>query len=375
MPQPRIPQYITIANELRQIILQGGQAGEQIPTESDLMTRYGVSRHTVRQALNQLVHENLLVRVPGRGTFVAEPPPSIPAPTATQNLVAVIMTYISDYIFPSIIRGIERQLREHGFNLLLLSTQNQFDLERRALETALAQGCRGIIFEPVKSTMPNPNRDLYQHIYAEGLPVVMLHAEPAGFPAFHTILFDDLAGAQLITEHVLSQGHRALGGIFKIDDKQGVSRLKGYIAALNHRHLAFNPDTVSLFTTESKDIVTKEYVRARFGERADSPTAVVCYNDDIAVRLVKSLRAAGLRVPADVSVVGFDDSPLATVTHPELTTIRHPQEKMGRLAADDLLRMIQENPPRAQEGTRIVLPADLVVRHSVAAIRLSGKMA
>ncbi len=360
MSRQQTPKYIEIANELRQKIRNGVSAGEKLPTETMLMQQYRVSRHTVRQALEQLVHERMLVRIPGRGTFVADG--SVLEHAHSNNLIAVIMTYISDYIFPSIIRGIEQSLREHSYNLLLLSTQNQFELERRALETAIAQDCCGIILEPVKSTIPNPNLHLFQQIYQRRLPLILLHAEPPGFPPFHKILFDDLRGAEMLTTHLLDQGHRNIGGIFKVDDKQGLQRFKGYVRALAEYHVDFNSDALFLYHTESKDIVTDDYVRSVFEKQSNRPTAVVCYNDEIAVRLIKDLNAAGLSVPADVSVVGFDDSHLALVSHPELTTIRHPKEKMGRLAADQLLSIIQE--PDSIVPGKVVLPAEIVIRSS-----------
>nr|WP_207711618.1 GntR family transcriptional regulator [Sulfobacillus harzensis] len=349
--------YVQIADELRKRAAAAHKTGGRMPTENELMAQYHVSRHTVRQALDQLVHENLLVRTPGKGTFVAEPPP-----TASQ-VVAVILTYISDYIFPAIIRGIERRLQEESFSMLLFSTQNQFDMERRAFESALSHHCRGIIIEPAKSTLPSANMDMFEKMYGQNLPVVMLHAASPGLPPFRKVLVDDQEGTYLVTQHLVTQGHARVGGIFKVDDKQGLLRFKGFVHALQQAGLRFNPDWVHLYTTESKAVVTEQYTRAVFGNRDAQPTAVVCYNDEIAVNLLKQAAAQGLAVPEELSIVGFDDSLLALASQPELTTVRHPQEEMGRIAADELLAMIHGRTVPADQRTLRLTP-QLVVRTS-----------
>lgn len=362
MANQKNPMYVQIADDMRRRVAAPHSAGSRMPTENELMAQYRVSRHTVRQALDQLVHENLLVRTPGKGTFVAEPPASVPYAAASQ-VVAVILTYISDYIFPAIIRGMERRLQEESFSMLLFSTQNQFDMERRAFESALSHQCRGIIFEPAKSTMPSENMALFEKIYGQNLPVVMLHASPPGFPPFRKVLVDDQEGTYLVTKHLLTQGHTQVGGIFKVDDKQGLLRLKGFMHALQHAGLPFNPEWVHLYTTESKAVVAEQYARAVFDNSAAHPTAVVCYNDEIAVSLFKQTIPRGLAVPGDLSIVGFDDSLLALASQPELTTVRHPQEEMGRIAADELLAMIHGRIVPASQRALTLTP-QLIVRSS-----------
>lgn len=366
MTTRKLSRYMEIANELRQLIQNNATAaGDQLPTETQLMKTYGVSRHTIRQALDQLAHENMLVRIPGKGTFTSQTS-SLHEPA--ENLVAVIMTYISDYIFPSIVRGIEQRLRESSYSMILLSTQNRVDLERRALQTALDQNCQGIILEPTKSTMPNQNLDIYDEICSRQLPVVLLHADPPGFPPFYKILFDDQEGAYLLTEHLIMQGHKSIGGVFKIDDKQGLFRLKGFIAALEHYHIPFDPTSIFLYSTESKGIAAQEYVRSMFAGKPQHASGIVCYNDEIAIAVIKQLEARGFHVPGQVSVVGFDDSPLAALSHPELTTIRHPKEEMGKTAASVLLNLISGTPPTPAQ--KMVFPAELIIRQSTKKLRI-----
>lgn len=129
-----LPKYAQVKEEICSWLNQGKiQPDEKLPTENELMQQFGVSRHTIRKAIGDLVSQGLLYSVQGGGTFVA----SRTAKSAmhSNKTIGVITTYISDYIFPSIIRGIESYLSEQGYSMLLTSTNNNTESERAALKT------------------------------------------------------------------------------------------------------------------------------------------------------------------------------------------------------------------------------------------------
>ena len=138
-------------------------------SENELCSIHNVSRQTVRQALKMLESENVICRVRGRGTFVKG---AGGERTGGRLSVGVISTYFSDYIFPSIVTGIESVLKRNHTAMQLSITQNQVFEETQALKNMIAHGVSGLIVEPSKSALPNPNQKLYEEIRAKNIPLV-----------------------------------------------------------------------------------------------------------------------------------------------------------------------------------------------------------
>jgi GntR family transcriptional regulator of arabinose operon len=173
---------------------------------------------------------------------------------------------------------------------------------------------------------------------------------------------DDEKGGFLAAEHLIRLGHRHIAGFFKTDDLQGVNRLKGFIRAHQQYHVPLLPELVIHYATEDKH--TKPYENAiDMLNRTERPTAFVCYNDELAVRLLEAIRQSGLSVPRDISLVGFDDSSLATATEVKLTTLTHPKTEMGSEAAERLIAMIENKAETQPLGNKIYEP-ELIVRES-----------
>ena len=165
------PKYQTVADTLRREI-QSGQYDETmlLPTEQALCGQFQVSRQTVRQALSLLASEGLIERRQGSGSHLAK------RDKGGRRTVAVITTYISNYIFPSILREIETVLAANNCTLTLYATQNLVANERKILTSLLDEHVPdGILVEGIKTGLPNPNLDLYQEITARGIPMVFLH--------------------------------------------------------------------------------------------------------------------------------------------------------------------------------------------------------
>jgi len=140
--------YSRLAEDLRGMILEGKiQAGEQLPYENVLSARYQISRHTVRKALSILENEGYIYAEHGKGTFCSE----LVRHTKTYRNIAVVTTYLSDYIFPRVIQGIDGVMAENGYTILLKNTRNSRKAEARCLEELLQKDIEGLIIEPSKS--------------------------------------------------------------------------------------------------------------------------------------------------------------------------------------------------------------------------------
>jgi GntR family transcriptional regulator of arabinose operon len=317
----------------REISLRGLAPGERFHSESDLCDRLKVSRQTVRQALAVLETRGYIARRRGSGTFVKRP--GVYGPAQGQ-IVGVISTYFSDYIFPHIVSGVERVLARNEITMQLAVTNNLVSDESRALRAMLDRNVAGLIVEPSKSALPNPNVYLYEEVNRREIPLVFFNAAYS-WSDCPLVAMDDVAAGRVATEHLMALGNEKIAGIFLLDDLQGHKRYQGFLESqgsdgeAENRVLWFsNADKPSLFTLNAERLMA---LLARV-------TSVVCYNDTIALGLYDFCRSRGLKIPEDLSIVGIDDSRLATICAVPLTSVRHPHQRLGERAAETLLAML-----------------------------------
>lgn len=350
--------YQSVADVLRREIAEGRYPLESaLPTEAELSKRFGVSRQTVRQAVELLVNDGLIYRRQGSGTYVT----NRPRRRVGEQVVGVITTYITDYIFPSIVRGVESVLSASECVMTLSATYNRLDQERALLERVLQSPVDGLIIEGTKTALPNPNLDLYQRLREHNIPFVVLHGCYPQLGEAVSITMDDRQGGRMAVETLLQNGSARLGGIFKSDDIQGHHRYQGFTEALQARGATVNDEDVCWFATENRRSFLREAAgKALLQKAGGALDGYVCYNDEIAMLLLDELAALGLRVPEDVSVISFDNSAYSAVCHPRLTTLAHAKEEFGKQAALTLLRMMQGKP-----GHSLCMPWSLVERDSI----------
>lgn len=334
-------QYQVIIDDIKSKILSGEyDVFEKIPTEFALQEKFNVSRHTVRKAILKLSNEGFLRSEKGSGTYVSNDYQSRTG-NSSNKTIGVITTYISDYIFPSIIRGIEEKLKEQNYSLLLASTNNDVDQEKKALEMMLSYGVDGLIIEPTKSNLYNPNIAYYLSFKEQDIPFIMINAyyEELDVPY---LCLDDVQSSYLATNELISKGHKQIGLISKKDDLQGKFRMKGYIKALGEAKLPFHPEFVFSYDTELKpDLYTN--LRDFLAEYKDMLTAIVCYNDEVGLVIANICREMNISIPEELSIIGQDNSYIAKNANIKLTTLTHPQEKMGRDAAEWIIKKLQGN--------------------------------
>lgn len=333
------PKYQIITDEIKSKILSGEfSVGEKIPTEAAMQNQYQVSRDTVRKAILELSNEGFLRSEKGSGTYVSNQYQS-KSDRASNKIIGVITTYISDYIFPSIIRGIESRLNEDNYSLLLASTNNDVKQEKKALEMMLSYGVDGLIIEPTKSNLYNPNIAYYLSFKEQGIPFIMINAyyEELDVPFLR---LDDVQSSYLAANELISKGHTQIGIIAKMDDLQGKYRMKGYIKALEEAKLRFQPELVLSFTTETKSDLSIN-LHHFLNENKEMLTAIVCYNDEVGLEVANVCKQLHIPIPDSLSIIGQDNSYIAQNANIKLTTLTHPQEQMGRDAADWVIKKLQ----------------------------------
>ncbi|MBM7540936.1 MULTISPECIES: GntR family transcriptional regulator [Amphibacillus] len=364
--------YSIVKQAIKSKILDGTfQPHQKISSESELMKQFNVSRHTVRLAIGELVNQGWLYREQGAGTFCAdrskEENGQVPQ---NQKNIAIITTYISDYIFPSIIRGAESYLSQNGYHVSLFSTNNDHENERRFLEKILTQHFDGVIVEPTKSAISNPNINYYLNLERQNIPYIMINAYYDELEPLSITVNDELGGLKQ-TEHLIELGHENIVGFFKNDDGQGAKRMKGYLKAHRKHSLPINPNNIVTYRTEDKYHKPIEELEKLLAlPEKERPTGLVCYNDELAITLLDVLRKRELQIPKDISIVGFDDSFLAEVSEVKLTTIKHPQSELGKKAAELILELVRDKNSNRQKMKETinsyVFEQELVIRQSTA---------
>lgn len=333
------PKYMQIANQLSAEIHEGVyRRSQMLPTEREIMERFSVSRQTVRQALSILVSDGLIEKRQGSGSHILEPQ------TARQNKgVAIVTTYINDYIFPTILRDVESVLSRKNYATMIFSTENKVGVEREVLTDLLRRPLDGLLVEGTKTALPNPNLDLYRRFQDQGIPIVFIHGCYANLPNQVLVADDNFGGGYQLTSYLIEKGHTHIGSIFKSDDIQGQQRYAGFLAALRDSGLPIPDDRTLWYSTELRDLmllgddaILNFYIDCLLKDC----TAVVCYNDEIAYRLINVLTRRGIRVPQDMAVVSFDNSSFSEMPPVRITSLAHGSKQLGRAAAERLIDLM-----------------------------------
>jgi len=350
------PKYQVIADELRIHILAGKYANDQaLPTEYGIAEEYRVSRQTVRQALSVLSKEGLIEKRQGSGSYIRRPSPRDDTVSANRT-VAVITTYISDYIFPSILREVETVLSRNNCTPSLFATQNQVANERRILMNLL-QGAPvdGILVEGTKTALPNPNIDLYRQLLDREIPLVFMNGNYPNLPGALSVLDDNFNGSRMLVEYLHRKGHQNIAGIFKSDDIQGHQRYEGYIATLRDLGLPLDDRWVFWYNTDMKESLLKGGSMDEIIRTLQGCTAVVCYNDEIANRLVSELMKRHFKIPEDMAIVSFDNSRYSDLSPVPITSLSHEENNVGRLASELLVKQLSGETGNSQKAPWILM--------------------
>ena len=336
------------------------------PTINDVAEAAGVSRGTVSRVLNggHWVSPDALAAVNQaiKKTGYRINPHARSLATSRTNTVAFLLSeaherLFEDPNFATLMRGAAKALDEHDISLVLLMSGSP-DEQRRARDFITGGHVDGVLLVSSHAR----GHSIVGDIYRSGVPVIACGA-PLGFEGkIGYVGADDYHGARQIVSHLTSLGRRNIATITGPADTSGGSgRLRGYQEELG---AAFNPDLVAVgdYTRESGRRAMEELL-----VRKPEVDAVFAANDLMAGGAMEAIQAAGLRVPEDIAVAGFDDSPAAATTTPAITTMRQPFDRISREMVRLLLSVIAGEAPAAT-----TLPTELVVRESTAGAAASA---
>lgn len=312
--------------------------GDKLYSENELSDMFHLSRQTVRHAIGILEEEGIVSRVRGSGTYIQD---NRNAELEGRTRIAVVSTYVDSYIFPKTIQGMQSVLFEKGYSVQIAFTNNEVEKEREILEDIIAKDeIAGLIIEPTKSGLPNPNVHLYEQLKERRIPVIFFNSFYPQLDIYHVSVNDKLT-AKKATEYLIQAGHKNIGGIFKLDDGQGVLRYAGYMEAMKAAGLPAGDSGVMWLDTEDLGHLSEQ--KDKILTRTKNCTAIFCYNDQVAFQVSHLLRKEGIEIPEQISLISIDDSELASLGKTKLHSFPHPKELLGEKVAENLLKMIHDS--------------------------------
>ena len=272
------------------------------------------------------------------------------------DMVGLISDVIASTPFAGeMIHGAGQVAAAAGKTLMIVNTERDPDVEARAIDSMLARQVDGIIYATMWHRVVDPPPALRE------VPLVFLDAR-TDHPDDSWVVPDDERGGYEATLHLIEHGHRRIGYVREDNPYPADGeRFAGYRRALQEHGLTFDPRLVSV---AANDPVGGLAAVTRLLELPEPPTAIQAYTDRMAMGAYRAVRYAGLRIPQDISVVGYDNQDLiAPWLDPPLTTVQLPHEAMGRWAVEHLLRVLSGE---ADGPRRLRMQCPLVVRDSVA---------
>ena len=266
--------------------------------------------------------------------------------TGKTNTIGLILPGLSNPFFSELAASIEKAARHSGYSVFLVNSDGTTELEQESMGRLVQRGVDGVLWFP--ATQENAIKD-----YANDVPVVVMDR---ALDSYNRVIPDHWRGGQLQAEHLLDHGHKRFGfvtGPLSVDNMR--NRRDGAVNAIEDKGEIVWQVENSFLRTLTPDVVKHL--------KHNNVDAIVAGNDMMAIAIMQELTELGIRVPQDVSIVGFDDIPWCTAVTPPLTTIRMPLKKIGEEAMELLLALIQNPESRKRQ---IVMDVDLIPRKSVA---------
>jgi DNA-binding LacI/PurR family transcriptional regulator len=275
--------------------------------------------------------------------------------------IGVVVTTIADPFVGEVVGGIEESANEQGYSVFLADSNADPEREKKVVQSFAERRVDGIL---VTSSRVGA---LYVPLLSEmNVPIVLINNQHSG-EWVHSVMIENVKASLDATEHLIALGHRRIAYLGdRFGHQSDIERCQGYREALRREGIAFLPELAVLGDGKPPGGMAAMESLLQLNS---PPTAVFCYNDMSALGAMRCIRNRGLRVPEDVSLVGFDDLYISAYTNPALTTVRQPRWIMGRLAMESLLNLISG---RGSADT-IHVPAELIVRESTAPPRKESK--
>jgi len=332
-----------------------------IPTLDDVARAAGVSTATVSRCLNDEhkvskdTRDRVMKAVDAMG-YTPNFNARAMAAKRTYTIGAIIPT-MENAIFARGLQAFQETLHELGYNLLVSSSAYRPELEAEQIRSLIARGADGLLLIGYER-----EQTVYEYLAKRGIPT-MLAWSYLPEKTYASVGFDNRASMRILADRVIAMGHKRIGVISGIVD--GNDRAEGRLLGIKDSWVANGFDLADLPVIETPyDVDNGAEAFEKLMKAPQKPTVVMCGNDVLATGAMTRSREMGYEIPGDVSVTGFDDIELAKHLHPPLTTVHVPHREMGRIAAKELVKLIDGN----QKTVHRQLNVSIVMRNSLAEV-------
>ncbi|MBN8595412.1 MAG: GntR family transcriptional regulator [Anaerolineae bacterium] len=359
------PLHMQLLDELRHWIMTGlVNPHERLPGEWELALELEISRATIQKAWQNAEEEGLIYRVPGKGTFIGEPRPK----NATTQSIALIVPDFRGTFAVHMLSGVERVLRRRGYQVQLASSEYTLHEENRILRQFQADGVCGAILWGVNAPKENRIGGTIDQL----MPIVLID-RPLPGTSLPLVASNHYQGGIQAMKHLLELGHHRIAFLARphLDLWSVSERYRAYRDALHDAEIESLPpiligddQELSSYTAYAQADEATLAPLIEMLVRPDRPTAIFASNDWMAIRAIRAAHSAGLRLPEELSLVGFDNLDVSEYLSPPLTTVAQNTDLLGSEAARRLLALIEG------ESTLDVLtlvPTQLIIRRSTCA--------
>lgn len=382
MDTPNKPLYALIIEHIQSQIESGFfKPDEQIPTEMELVEQFGVSRITTKRALVELERSGYIYRKRGSGSYVKDrslldvSTSTVQRSTeliASKRIISMILPYMVENRHVGYLKGVSDYLEAKGYYLSIHSSDWDAEKEKELLIRLPKHGFDGIILYPLGSMY---NLDIVHMHVLNSYPLVMIDQFFEGV-AVPSVISDNSSGGYYGTKHLIELGHKRIAYVSSIGIEYRTSvrdRYFGYCRALKEYELQVDAELVVCdFYRE----LTNRDDASFYGHMANDlivrgATAVVVEHDQLALEMMSACIQAGIRIPEQLSFVGFDDIDRSVHFDIPLTTVRQNFYEIGRCAAELMVSHFEQRAERDKPSFTKVVPIELMVRQS--AITLDKK--
>ncbi len=328
----------------------------------DVARQAGVSPSTVSRVMNspEIVASDTCQKVMQVMKDLSYIPNMIAAsmPRNRMNYIGLIIPDVTNIFFSNIIRGIQDVCEEHGYNVLVVNSDDRQEKESRYLKLLYSRRVDGVII-----TVAGYREEKYSEeelSLMKKMHMVLIDREINGL-AVPIVKVNNLGGAYSAVKYLLTMGHKKIMYLAGIEGtKTNQERRKGYLAALREGHINWRKEIVANFRLDT----AYQKIMHHWPELQNSnnlPTAIFAANDLMAIGALKAFTQLKVRIPKEVSIIGFDNIPFSDCTYPPLTTIAQPTYLMGQKAVETLLKLIDKK--RIEKS--VELETELIERGSV----------
>lgn len=273
------------------------------------------------------------------------------------NVIGIVLANLQNPFWIKVLEGVEDTCRSKGYSLMICNSSDEAEIEAEHIKQFRMRQVDGIIINPTIK-----NIDLYNQLKNDNTPFISINRKVYG-QEFDMVVVDNVAGGKMAVKHLLDLGKEKIA-IFLYPPKNispRIERLQGYKEALAERQIRLDPELMIISEEKPGAIKTKVKELLQSDNR---PDAILSTNNMMTLEIMEGIKELDLRIPHDISLVGYDETVWSKHLNPPLTTVNQPSYEMGQLAAERLINLIEKNTPVDEEQKIVSLKPNLIIRES-----------